>query len=205
MKQLLLLVLLLACLRPAHALADSVYFIDLSDAYEKSSALKALLKQVGQDVTQVRNEAEKQRAPVLAEIEALKTTRMSAEAQKQRRRELLLALAAFEQASAKRQEAIGKANEQATAKVDAVIAAIEAELKAELKASAIFRSQDLLYFRSGSTLDLSAKVYERLNQRLPTLALPAPQTRSGATPSGATPSGGTPSGGTPSGAKRGTP
>lgn len=151
--------------------AVPVGYVDLSDAYQQSTALADLIVQVDAQVASLRGAFEKQRQPLLDELEALKTTKMHADAQLARKRELLLALAELEATSAKQQQVLGKANAQATARVDREIEAVEAELKAEYGLVAIFRTQDLLYQRAGNGLDLGAELYRRLNQRLPKVDL----------------------------------
>ena len=112
-------------------MAAPVAFVDLTDAYEQSTALKGLIVQVDGRMQSIRSAFEAQRDPLLAEIEALKTTKMHVDAQRARKRELLLQLAELEQQAAREQQIVGKANEQATAKVDAQIVQLENELKLE--------------------------------------------------------------------------
>jgi Skp family chaperone for outer membrane proteins len=164
MKRFLAGVFALALINIAQA---SVYFVDLSDAYDRSSALKNLLSEVDVALTAVRSQAATEQKPLQEELEALKTSRLSAEAAKARKRELLLRLAESEKRSALAQQALGAANERASAEVDRVIVAIEQELKQERGAQAILRTQDLLYFKRASAFDLSEELYRRLNQRLP--------------------------------------
>lgn len=154
--------------------AVPVAYIDLADAYSESQALQSLIAQVDARMQSIRVAFEEKRAPLLADLEALKTSKMSEEALRDRKRQLLLQLAELENQAAKEQLAVGKANEQATAQVDAEVVKLENELKLEHGLLAIFRTQDLLYQREGNALDLSAELYKRLNQRLPKIELPVP-------------------------------
>lgn len=156
------------------AQALPVAYVDLADAYEQSTALKGLIGQVDGRMQSIRSAFEAKRDPILADIEALKTTKMHVDAQRERKRELLLKLAELEELAAREQQAVGKANEQATGKVEAEVEKLETELKQEYKLVAIFRTQDLLYQPENSPLDLSAELYKRLNTRLPQIELPVP-------------------------------
>lgn len=168
--------LLLTTVLSGTVLASPVAYVNLADAYERSTALNGLIAQVDVRMQAIRKDFEARRTPILADIEALKTTKMHADAQRERKRELLLQLAALEDQAAREQNAVGKANEQATATVDAQIAQLEDELKREHQLQAIFRTQDLLYWPSSSPLDLSTQLYDKLNQRLPEIELPVPAT-----------------------------
>jgi Skp family chaperone for outer membrane proteins len=160
-----------------NAQALPVAYVDLADAYAQSTALKGLIQQVDARMQSIRTAFELKRDPILADIEALKTTKMHVDAQRERKRELLLQLAELEDLAAREQQAVGKANERATEQVDSEVVKLENELKLEFGLLAIFRTQDLLYQRDGNELNLSSELYQRLNQRLPTVELPIPPTR----------------------------
>lgn len=165
-----LAVLLLLAL-PDAATPAAVAYVNLADAYERSTALKGLLPQLDAAMGRIRTQFDQARAPLSEQLEALKSSRMHEEARLKRKRELLLELAALEQTSTRQQQAIAKANEAATALVDAEIQSLREALKTELGLLAVFPTQDLLYFPAQSPLDLSAELYRRLNERLPELKL----------------------------------
>lgn len=167
--------LCLTLLAGAALRAEPVAYVNLADAYEQSSALKGLIPQLDAAMATVRSTFETARAPLASAIEELKSADLDEESRLKRKRELLVQLQALEQHSAKRQQAIAKANEQATALVDSEILKIRDELRQELKLKAVFPTQDLLYLPDkGSPLDLSAELYRRLNARLPELKLDLP-------------------------------
>ena len=74
----------LASLYCQGGMAAPVAFVDLTDAYEQSTALKGLIVQVDGRMQSIRSAFEAQRDPLLAEIEALKTTKMHVDAQRAR-------------------------------------------------------------------------------------------------------------------------
>lgn len=169
------LVVLLALLGAGLLRAEPVAFVDLADAYERSSALKGLIPQLDAAMADVRAQFDSARAPLASALEELKSAELDEDTRLKRKRDLLLKLQSLEQRSAKRQQAIAKANEQSTALVDSEILKIREELKQELRLKAVFPTQDLLYRPTGSSpLDLSAELYRRLNDRLPQLQLELP-------------------------------
>lgn len=165
--------LLLCWLLSAPLLAQDnrLLLVDLREAYERSSALRQLLVDVDRELTRVAETHEARIAPVRAELEALKTSRMHEDEKRKRRASLLLALTEAEEAMQQQAQAIGAANEQAVASVDAAVAAIEEALKAEHGARAVLRAQDVLWYRSGAPFDVTEAVYERLNRQLPSVEL----------------------------------
>jgi Skp family chaperone for outer membrane proteins len=81
-------------------------------------------------------------------------------------------LATLQKTAGTHQQAVGKANEQALLKLDALVAVIEAELKKERGADAILRAQDTLYFNANYSGNVTNEIYARLNARLPKISLP---------------------------------
>lgn len=155
--------------------AEPVAFVNLADAYEQSTALKGLIPQLDAAMADVRAQFDSARAPLASALEELKSAEIDEDTRLKRKRDLLLKLQSLEQRSAKRQQAIAKANEQSTALVEAEILKIREELKQELGLNAVFPTQDLLYMPAGnSPLELSAELYRRLNARLPRLQLDLP-------------------------------
>ncbi|MCU0756213.1 MAG: hypothetical protein MUE46_13980 [Xanthomonadales bacterium] len=156
---------------PAMAEDNRLLLVDLREAYERSTALRQLLTEVDQALTEVAEQHESKTAPLREELTALRTSRMHEDEKRKRRASLLLALSEAEEAAQQQAQVIGAANEQAVAKVDATIAQIEEALKAEHGARAVLRAQEVLWFRSGAPFDVTEALYERLNRQLPKITL----------------------------------
>lgn len=163
----------LTAMTPAPAMAQDnrLLLVDLREAYERSTALRQLLIEVDRALTEIAEQHETKTAPLREELTALRQARLHEDEKRKRRASLLLALSEAEEAAQQQAQAIGAANEQAVAKVDATIAQIEESLKTEHGARAVLRAQEVLWFRSGAPFDVTEAVYERLNRQLPKVSL----------------------------------
>lgn len=150
------------------ASAANILISDTRDAFDQVLALKAVLQDVDQRIQAIQKQYETDVAPLSAELEKL---REAAGDHQQRKAQLLLQIAQLQKQTALRQQAVGKANEKAFAQVDDMVSRIEQELKAEKKADAVLRAQDTLYFNSACPCNITQEIYQRLNQRLPKVAL----------------------------------
>ncbi len=168
--------LLILALSAGQAVAQDnrLLLVDLREAYERSTALRQLLVEVDQALTEVAERHETTTAPLREELTALRQSRMHEDEKRKRRASLLLALSEADDAAQQQSQLIGAANEKAVARVDAAIAEIEETLKAEHGARAVLRAQEVLWFRSGAAFDVTEALYTRLNQQLPTISLKQP-------------------------------
>lgn len=173
----LLVAVLLSGASPGFGQDNRLLLVDLREAYERSTALRQLLEEVDRALTEVSDQYEQQAEPLREELRALRTSRMHEDEKRKRRAALLLALREAEETAQQRAQAVGTANEEAVAQVDASIAEIEDALKAEQGAGAVLRAQEVLWFRPGAAFDVTDALYERLNRKLPKVQLQAPPAR----------------------------
>ncbi len=162
-------ILLAAVLLPATAGAQpQVLVVDLGDAYTRSTALAGLLADVDRELKKL---ADRHRPELLAlrrEIAQLKKDPGDT-----RNRQLAAArrIEAIDAAAEQEEELLAEANQAAIARVNSEIAAIKRELVAEAGATAVLDIQETLYFRPDCPCDYTSKLYDRLNARLPQVAI----------------------------------
>lgn len=155
---------------PAAALTQTgpVLVVDLSEAYARSTALAQLLRDVDAELQAI---AARHRPPLQqlrGELHALK-------AQGTQTREAQLRLARrineIESAAQAEEEDLAAANQSAIAQVNAAIAEVKATLRAERSARAVLDIQEVQYVRPDCECLASARLYELLNARLPSVRL----------------------------------
>lgn len=148
----------------------SILISDTRDAFERVGALKSLLLEVDTRIQTIQKAYEQAVAPLTSELEQLRKPGQTGQNQ-QRKATLLLQIAALQKQASVQQQAVGAANEKALAQIDIAVIAIEAELKKERGADAVLRVQDTLYFNANCACNITEEIYQRLNARLPKLAL----------------------------------
>jgi Skp family chaperone for outer membrane proteins len=148
--------------------AANILISDTRDAFDRVQAMKTLLQDVDTRIQSIQQAYEKNLAPLSEELARLRQT---AGQNQQRKAQLLLKIAELQKKAGAEQQAVGKANEKALAQIDATVSTIEAELKKERGADAVLRAQDTLYFNPACRCNITEEIYQRLNARLPKVAL----------------------------------
>lgn len=162
--------LLALLLWPASVLgqAGPLLVVDLSEAYARSSALAQLLRDVDGELQAITARHRPALLALRAELRVLKE-------QGDQTREAQLRLARrineIESAAQADEERLAAANQAAIAQVDAAIAAVKATLGAERGARAVLDIQEVQYVRPDCECLATARLYELLNARLPSVAL----------------------------------
>lgn len=150
------------------AAQPQVLVVDLGDAYTRSTALAGLLADVDRELKNLSNRHRPELLALRREIAQLKK-----QGGDTRDRQLAAArrIEAIDAAAEQEEERLALANQAAIAKVNAQIAAIKRELAAEAGAKTVLDIQETLYLRAGCSCDYTEQLYQRLNARMPHVAM----------------------------------